>query len=122
MEMGNWITFFLFGWGSSFSAYVVLQSIALATLKKWLWYAAAVAAPFMLYVALITIEGYAQGSNMWPIVMIFGSPLAIVYVLAVTTVGLKTQNHPKRRALTLTMSGTVVAAIIPYVVMFTNAR
>ena len=121
MEAGSWITFFLGGWGTGFSAYVVLQSIALATLRKRLWYAATVTVPLMLYVVFVTIDGYVQDSNMWPIVMILGSPLAIVYVVALATVGLKTQNHPQRRVLTLAMFGTVVAAILPYVVMFTYA-
>jgi hypothetical protein len=122
MEAANWIGFFFGGWGSGFSAYVALQSLALATLKKRFWYATALAVPLMLYVVFATIEAWVRGSNMWPILMIIGSPLAVLYLLSLTMVGLKIQGHPNRRVLTLAMLGIVVLATLPYVVMFTYAR
>ena len=91
--------FFLFGWGSTFAAYVVLQVLTVATLKGAVRYAALLPLPFMIGVAVVTVSAWHNQSNLWPIVMIFASPLALLYLLFVGLGGLSYQRHPLRGGL-----------------------
>lgn len=76
-------TFFFTGWGLGFTAYVVVQVVALLALRTTRRRRIALLpAPVMLGVVLWTIYAYQAESNLWPIVMIFASPLAAIAVLA----------------------------------------
>lgn len=70
------MSFFLFGWGSTFAAYVVLQVLTVATLKGAVRYAALLPLPFMIGVAV-----------------------ALLYLLFVGLGGLSYQRHPLRGGL-----------------------
>ena len=114
----DWVMFFLAGWGAGFSAYAVLQAITLWALKRPVWYLALLPLGPMGYVAMLTSVAYARSSNLWPIVMIFASPIAVLYLLAVGVIGLRVQEHPRKRNLVWAMIGISLIACIPYVFIF----
>jgi len=117
MDIGSWIGFFAFGWGTPFAAYVILQVIALVALKRPTLYAAALPVPIMLWVAYVTFDAFLHHSNMWPMLMILTSPVAILFLLGVTAIGLKLQAHVRRVPLISSMLAIAVAAAVPYVFM-----
>jgi hypothetical protein len=79
----DWANFFFAGWGLPFSLYVVAQVIALTMLRgRTLWFALLPIVP-MAWVAYATAGAWAAQSNLWPIMMIFASPVAVVYVGAI---------------------------------------
>jgi hypothetical protein len=110
--------FFIGGWGSSFAAYVAVQAIALATLKRSFRFWAMLPIPFMLVLAFITFSAYSHDSNMWPLLMIFLSPIALLYVVGLELVGLGVQAHPSGTTLAVVTVGILAAACLPYVYIF----
>ena len=118
----GWLTFLVAGWGTFFTAYLIVQVVILATVKRPYLYWAAIPVPLMALVVIVTIQALLQESNLWPILLIFASPLALLYLLAVGITGLNRQAHPKRRSL---VTGAVIislAACIPYGLLFAYAR
>lgn len=77
------IEFFIGGWGLGFAIYVVLQLVTVVSIKRNWRVIAMLPVPIMIGVLLWTIYAYRSGSNLWPIVMIFASPLAILGVLVI---------------------------------------
>jgi hypothetical protein len=76
-----WAGFFLIGGGWSFTVYVVVQALALAIVRgrgRW-WIALPI--PIMAAAVLWTLDAFFEKSKAWPIIMIFASPVAIVYIL-----------------------------------------
>ena len=67
----------------------------------------------MLYVAWATIEAYYQQSNLWPILMILASPIAVLVVAAILIAGLKIQVHPRRRMFTF-LTAVIVAVTLAF--------
>jgi len=116
----EWATFFLAGWGAGFTAYLTLQVLTLCVLKRPIWYLALLPLIPMAFVVVMTLTAYLQASNLWPIVMIFASPLAVLYLLVVGISGVLIQVHPKRRMLVTVMVGVSLAACVPYVLIFSN--
>lgn len=82
-EITAWSWFFFAGWGLPFTLYVIAQAIALFRLRGQARIWAAAPIPFMAVVLYVTLDAFAQQSNLWPIVMIFASPVALAYVLVV---------------------------------------
>ena len=78
--MKNWILFFLTSWGIPFTIYLILQIGATLSLRGNKRKIALLPIPTMVLVAIATIIGYRQESNLWPIYMIFISPLAALFV------------------------------------------
>jgi hypothetical protein len=72
------IEFFLAGWGVGFTVYSVLQLLAVVTLQHRRRVIVLLPAPVMLGVLVWTVFAYRNGSNLWPIIMIFASPLSVV--------------------------------------------
>jgi len=67
-------------------AYFVLQTIALWRLRSgWLKASLLPVIP-MILVFLYTLDAYNKESNLWPIVLIFISPLAAAYVLVILVI------------------------------------
>jgi hypothetical protein len=110
-DAGAWLGFFLGGWGTSFSGYLLLQGIALSTLKRSFWIAALTPLIGMLVVVGVTVQAFRQQSNMWPMLMILASPLALLIVAAIEVAGVKAQAHPRQQFLTLVTLAVVVAII-----------
>ena len=75
------IEFFAAGEGVTFTVYVVLQLLAAIAVRGRYRMLVWIPAPFMIGVLLWTIYSYRSGGNLWPIVMIFASPVAIVAVI-----------------------------------------
>jgi hypothetical protein len=80
MSILDWIPFFTFGWGIGFSVYVVLQIVAALAVRGKYRALVVLPMPFMVGVAVWTVYAYSQDGNLWPIAMIFASPLAAVAV------------------------------------------
>lgn len=76
--------FFLGGSGTAFAVYVLLQCLAVVTLRTTRRRLVVLfPAPAMICVLLWTVYAYHEDASLWPIVMIFGSPLAALAVIAV---------------------------------------
>ena len=121
MDIGSWVRFFAIGWGATFTAYVILQVVALVTLKRPYWYVAVLPAPIMLWVVFVTFDALLHGSNRWPVLMILASPVAVLFVLVVTAIGLIVQAHARRWRIVLAMLAVGIAAAASYVYMSTPA-
>ena len=99
--MSNWFFFFTTSWGLPFTIYVVIQIIAAIKLRGLKRIMVLLPVPIMLIVIAVTFYGYQQQSNLWPIYLIFVSPLAILYVAIMwLVISFKKQNHhyEKQRA------------------------
>jgi predicted permease len=48
----------------------------------WRWASLMPAIP-MAYVLTVTIKAFEQQSNLWPLLLLFSSPLAMVYVVVI---------------------------------------
>lgn len=84
MSTVDWARFFLLGWGLPFSLYVIAQIAALVIFRGRMRWLVAVPILPMSWVVFITARAWAERSNLWPIIMIFSSPVALVYVLVIT--------------------------------------
>ena len=80
VSISNWISFFLTSWGLSFTVYLILQIGAILSLQGRMRKLVALPIPIMALVIITTIVGYKQQSNLWPIYLIFVSPIAILFV------------------------------------------
>lgn len=78
-DLADW-AFFLVSFGLPFTLYLVAQVIALLRLRGHARAWAALAMPFMAWVVWLTADAYRQQSNLWPIALIFLSPLALAYL------------------------------------------
>jgi len=112
-DVAAWTRFFLGGWGTSFSAYVALQLVALLTLRRAFWVAALVPFAAMVAVAVLTVHAFLQQSNMWPMLMILASPFAAILVAMIGILGLWVQSHPRKRLFTL-----ISLSIVMFVCIF----
>lgn len=92
-----WAEFFLVGWGWSFGLYLVVQAAALVIVRgKGRWWTA-LPIPFMAVVVYLTVDAYFQKSDVWPIAVIFASPVAIVYILVAGGIALYLSNARAKR-------------------------
>ncbi len=77
----EWLLILLGPWGWMFDVYVVMQIIAAIKLRglgRWL---SLLPVPIMLYVLWITGQAYHLDSNIWPIMLILASPIAVAYLI-----------------------------------------
>jgi hypothetical protein len=66
-----------------FPAYVIAQIAAIVFLRRgWRW-ASLVPVPPMIFVVAATVKAYSDQSNLWPLLLLFSSPVALLYVLAI---------------------------------------
>jgi hypothetical protein len=75
----DWLWFFLAGWGLPATAWTALTVVAACRLEGRLRLLAMVPVPIMAVVAVVTASLYANDSNLWPILLIFGAPLACLW-------------------------------------------
>jgi len=111
-DVTSWNAFFLGGWGTVFSAYVVIQALALCTLRQQFLKAALILLGVMLVVGLITIIGYRGQSNLWPILLVLTSPIALLAVAIIEIAGLRARAHPHRELFTAITVGVAVPAFL----------
>ena len=86
-EFINWVIGFSDEWSIpamfwSFPIYLVMQVIALKKTGGLWWFAAFFPLIPMLAVLVITIIGFSERSNLWPIMLLFTSPAAFIYMCA----------------------------------------
>lgn len=98
LDVVQWFVFFLIGAGLPFTAYVVLQCVAIVKLHgaARLWVALPV--PFMAWMTYLTVVGYRVESNLWPIPILLGGPLAVLYVGAILVIGLRIERDRRLAA------------------------
>jgi hypothetical protein len=66
-----------------FPAYVIAQVVAIWRLRSgWRW-ASLVPVPPMIFVVAATIKFFIEQGNLWPLLLLFSSPVALLYVLAI---------------------------------------
>lgn len=85
----QWALSFAMIWSAP--GYLVLQALALWRLRGGWRLAAAIPAVPMALVLAYTVVAYRAGSNLFPLVLIFTSPLALLYLLIVLFVRWKRQ-------------------------------
>lgn len=85
--MIHWLRFFFFGFGALFTLYVVLQVAAALKLSGGWRLVSLVPVPIMSFVVVKMVVDYLGESNLWPVLLIFSSPVAAVYVGLVWLVG-----------------------------------
>ncbi|MCL4681773.1 MAG: hypothetical protein KJZ92_10895 [Rhodocyclaceae bacterium] len=81
-QEGNFIgqLIIMVGFWGGVLAYPVLQFFAVKRMRG-VWRAFAVLPIFLMgYVFAITVTGFLQESNLWPIVLIFASPVVLLYL------------------------------------------
>jgi RHS repeat-associated protein len=77
------LEFFLAGWGLGFTIYLVVQISAIVASRGKSLRIVSAPAPIMIVVLSWTVIAYQRESNLWPIVMIFASPLPAIAVVAI---------------------------------------
>ena len=75
-------------------AYIILQILALAWTagKDRLWSAAPLV--IMVPVFIYTIIGLVLQHNLWPLVLLFSSPVAMLYTAVAATMARRSRNAP----------------------------
>jgi hypothetical protein len=73
--------FFLRGWGVGFTIYAALQLVAVVTAPRGRRAVMMIPVPLMVAILLWTIYAYQVGANLWPLMIIFASPIACVGVV-----------------------------------------
>jgi len=111
-DVSSWSAFFLGGWGTVFSAYVVIQALALFTLRQRFLQASLIPLGVMLVVGLITIIAYRGQSILWPVLLVLASPIALLAVAIIEVVGLRARAHPHREMLTAITVGIAVPTFL----------
>ena len=95
--------FFFAGLGLPFTAYLIIQILAIKFVgdgvKRMVW----IPLPLMMIVLVGSVVAFNNGSNMWPIWLIVTSPIAIAYISAVW---LTHVFKSKRRTLDKGIAGT----------------
>lgn len=111
-----WIGFLLGGWGTSFSGYLVLQAVALLALKRWFFLVALIPLGAIIYVTIVTVTAYQQQSNLWPMLLVFSSPVALLVIAGITAVGVHAQSHPRKTPIVYFSLGLIafVSAFLAY--------
>ena len=64
-------------------AYIVVQVVVLMWSSGWSRIVAALPLLAMIPIGVITVIALAQGSNMWPFLLLLASPVALLYVVIV---------------------------------------
>ena len=111
-DVASWNAFFLGGWGTVFSAYVIVQTLALFALRQRFLKASLIPLGVMLVVGLLTIVAYRGQSNLWPILLVLTSPIALLAVAIIEVIGLRARAHPHREMLTAITVGIVVPTLL----------
>jgi hypothetical protein len=95
--------FFFAGLGLPFTAYLVIQVLAIKFLrdnfKRVVW----IPLPLMMIVLVGSFVAFNNGSNMWPIWLIITSPIAIAYIGVVWFFQV---SRSKRRTMANGVAGT----------------
>lgn len=81
----------------SFVLYVALQIVAVVMLRGVWRVASLIPAVPMALVFLATVVGLFQGSNLWPILMLFTGPPALLYVVVLLGVFAIKQGLARKR-------------------------
>ena len=92
--LAGWLTFVV-TYGLPFTLYVVAQLFALLRLRGHSRVWAALPIPFMVWIAWMTVDGFRQQLNLWPLPLIILSPVALLYLGVVAMIA-RSRNAGKR--------------------------
>jgi hypothetical protein len=67
----------------SVAAYLVLQAVVIARSSGPARWVAAAPLAVMIPIGVLTAIAFAQESNLWPLWLLFASPVALLYVVVV---------------------------------------
>ncbi|MEP7044571.1 MAG: hypothetical protein ABI843_16010 [Dokdonella sp.] len=98
MQIPSWIWLSTDGCGFSFTLDVGAQLLSVLFLRGRALRLVLIAAVVMAIVAVVSYFGYLAHSNLWPIWLILLSPVALIYIVAVS-VGTATLALRRYRAL-----------------------
>ena len=80
-------------------AYFVAQCYTLIAWRRGWWRAAAVPLVGMIPIIVVTIQGYRQESNLWPLLLLFAGPLALLYLIVLMVLrATRKKSHEKDAA------------------------
>lgn len=79
-------------------AYVVVQVVALFRSAGSSRLVAALPLFVMLPIFVLTVVSLVQESNLWPLVLLFASPVALVYVTVAALLSQRSRNAQARSA------------------------
>jgi len=68
------------------AAYLVAQCYTVIVWHRGWRIAAGVPLVGMIPVVVLTFQGYRQQSNLWPVLLLFASPLALLYLIVLMAV------------------------------------
>ncbi len=74
-------------------AYLLVQAVAISRTSGGMRVAAALPLAVMVPMFVYTAVAFAQASNLWPLGLLFLSPLALVYVTVIWLVGRKSGDR-----------------------------
>jgi hypothetical protein len=75
------IFFLLAGWGLPFTVYVFSQILVAFRLRGAWRGLSLLPIPVMTYVVYATVAAFREHSNMWPILLIIASPVAVFFLV-----------------------------------------
>jgi uncharacterized protein (DUF58 family) len=78
----DWLQFFVSPYGLPTTAYVVVQLVAIARTSGWTRVACLLPLPLMTILLIQSFHAYQADSNLWPILLIFAAPVALLFVTA----------------------------------------
>lgn len=79
-------TIIMVGFWSGILVYPILQIIAVSGSKGIMRSLALLPLAVMAMIFTVTIIGYVQESNLWPIFVIFSSPVAVIYLFIIVII------------------------------------
>ena len=78
----DWLLFFVSPYGLSTTAYVVVQLVAIVRTSGWTRVVCLLPLPLMAVLLIQSFHAYQGDSNLWPVLLIFAAPVALMYVTA----------------------------------------
>jgi hypothetical protein len=74
------------------AAYIVAQCYTLIAWRGGWWMASAVPLLGMVPITVIAFRAFSQSSNLWPILLLFAGPFALLYLIVLIAFRAKRKN------------------------------
>lgn len=116
--MEYWVLFFFWGEGVNFAAWIVLEALALATLRGRLRLYALLPVPIMILLAAASLRSYVAGTFTWPLLLMLGSPPVAFGTGVLVFRGVLAQGHPRARRIQYATVAVLVAAFLVGILRF----
>ncbi len=107
MNLLSWIGFFTLGWGSIAGLYIVLALGSAVTLRGYALVAPLLTLPLFASLLSTALAGLREGSNLWPLGLMFASPPIALSLAIAWTIGLAASKKGRPWQLALVPFGVV---------------